>query len=82
MTPSLPCANCGQVDDLETVNPIGIHSDKAVIWNCQCGNTRALLISHHIPKELVRKAILADKMGKKQFDEEARSGEFDRQNGG
>jgi len=60
-------ANCGQVDDLETVDPLGTHADKAVIWNCRCGNTRAILISHHIPKELVRKAKVADKMGEKQF---------------
>jgi hypothetical protein len=67
MTPSLPCAMCGHIDDLETVNPLGTHADKAVIWNCRCGNTRAVEISHHTPQELVRKAIVADKMGGKRF---------------
>jgi hypothetical protein len=62
MTPSLPCAKCGQVDNLETVNPLGIHVDKAVLWNCRCGNTRAVAISHLIPQELVRKAMVMDKM--------------------
>ena len=66
MTPSLPCAYCGQVDDLETINPTGTHVGKAVTWNCRCGNTRALMISHHIPKGLVRKAIFADEMSNRQ----------------
>jgi len=44
MTPSIPCAKCGQVDDLETVNPLGIHLDKAVPWNCRCGSTRAVAV--------------------------------------
>jgi hypothetical protein len=58
MTPSIPCAKCGQIDDLETVNPLGIHLDKVVIWNCRCNNTRAVEMSHHIPQELVRKAVV------------------------
>jgi hypothetical protein len=61
MTPSIPCATCGQVDELETVNPLGIHLDKAVLWNCRCGNTRAVAVSHRIPPELVRKAMTVDK---------------------
>jgi hypothetical protein len=68
MTPSLPCAMCGHIDDLEIVNPLGTHADKAVIWNCSCGNTRAVVISHHTPQELVRKAIAADKMGGKRVE--------------
>jgi len=60
MVLSLPCPNCGQVDDLETVNPLGILMDKAVIWNCRCGSTRAVGISHHAPQELVRKAMVMD----------------------
>lgn len=44
MTPSTPCAKCGQVDDLETVDPLGIHLDKAILWNCRCGNTRAVAV--------------------------------------
>ena len=67
MMKSIPCAECGQVDDLETVHPIGTHADKAVIWNCRCGNTRAVMISHHTPHELIRKAILVDKMDGKPF---------------
>lgn len=62
MTPSLPCGKCGQVDDLETLNPLGIQLDKAVLWNCRCGNTRAVAINYRIPLELVRKAMLTDEM--------------------
>ncbi len=62
MMPSLPCAKCGQVDDLETVNPLGIHLENSVIWNCRCGSTRAVAISHHTPQELVKKAIVMDEM--------------------
>ena len=62
MTPSLPCAKCGQVDNLKTVNPLGIHVDKAVLWNCRCGNTRAVAISPHTPQELVRRAVAMDEM--------------------
>ena len=60
MRPSLPCANCGQVDDLETVHPLGICADTAVLWNCRCGNTRAVVIGCFIPQELVRKAMVMD----------------------
>jgi hypothetical protein len=62
MTPSLPCAKCGQVDNLETVNPLGIHVDMAVLWNCRCGTTRAVGISQLTPQELVRKAMIMDEM--------------------
>jgi hypothetical protein len=62
MTSSLPCKICGQVDDLETVNPLGTHAEKLVLWNCQCGNTRAVAIDHHTPEELVRKAKEAEEM--------------------
>lgn len=58
MTPSLPCKKCGNVDDLETVDPLGFHVDKGVLWKCQCGNTRAVEISDHIPQELVIKAMV------------------------
>jgi len=60
MTKSIPCAKCAQVDDLETVNPLGIHMDKAVLWNCRCGNTRAVAVSYYTPQELVRKAMVVD----------------------
>ncbi len=57
MTPSPPCPNCGQAEDMETVNPLGIFEDKAVFWECPCGNPRVIEIDDHTPQELVRKAI-------------------------
>lgn len=54
---SIPCPICGRIDDLGSVDPIGIHLDKAVIWNCQCGNTRAVLINRYIPRALIEKAL-------------------------
>jgi len=60
MTPSLPCAKCGQVDDLETVHPIGIIMGQLIEWECPCGITRIVAITHHVPQELVRKAIAAE----------------------
>lgn len=62
---SLDCPNCGQVDDLETVNPTGISFGLVVLWNCGCGNTRAIELSESPPQELIRKAILADDMRKR-----------------
>ena len=59
---SIACAKCGQVDDLETVNPLGIHGDKAVLWNCRCGNTRAVAVCDYTAQELVRKAMARDEM--------------------
>jgi hypothetical protein len=50
------------VDNLETVEPLGICADKLVLWNCRCGSTRAVEISHHAPQELVRKAMRIDGM--------------------
>jgi hypothetical protein len=60
MTPSLPCKKCGRVDDLETVNPIGIIMGRLIEWECPCGNTRLVEITHHLPQELVRKAMEAE----------------------
>jgi hypothetical protein len=57
MTRSIACAKCGQVDDLETVTPLGIHLDKAVLWNCRCGSTRAVAVCDDTSQELVRKAM-------------------------
>ena len=54
---STPCPICGLIDDLASVDPIGIHLDKAVLWNCQCGNTRAVLITRYIPRALIKKAL-------------------------
>ncbi len=62
MMESIPCRKCGRVDDLETVNPLGIHLDKAVLWNCRCGNTRAVAVCHDSAQELVRKAMGMDEM--------------------
>jgi hypothetical protein len=70
MTPSLPCAKCGQIDDLETVNPRGILAAEVVLWDCPCGYPRAVAINHRTPQELVRKAIEADDMANTR-DEDA-----------
>ena len=60
MTRSIACAKCGQVDDLATVTPLGIHLDKAVLWNCRCGSTRAVAVCDDTSQELVRKAMAMD----------------------
>lgn len=62
MMKSISCAKCGQVDDLETVIPLGIHMDKAVLWNCICGSTRAVAVIDYTAQELVRKAMVMDEM--------------------
>jgi hypothetical protein len=62
MTQSIACAKCGQVDDLETVIPLGIHMDKAVLWNCACGSTRAVAVLDDTAQELVRKAMVMDEI--------------------
>ena len=62
MRPSLPCVKCGHVDDMETVNPLGIHMDKAVLWNCACGSTRAIAVIDYAAQELVRKAMVMDEI--------------------
>jgi hypothetical protein len=59
---SIACAKCGQVDHLDTVNPLGIHLDKAVIWNCRCGSTRAVAVCDYTAQDLVRKAMAMDEM--------------------
>jgi len=64
MMKSIPCTKCGRVDDLETVNPLGIHLDKAVLWNCRCGSTRAVAVCHYSAQELVRKAMGMDEYPK------------------
>ena len=62
MTQSIACAKCGQVDDLETVIPLVIHMDKAVLWNCVCGSTRAVSVIDYTAQELVRKAMAMDEL--------------------
>jgi hypothetical protein len=64
MTPSLPCAKCGQVDDLETIHPTGIVAGQFVEWECPCGINRLVEINRHVPQELIRKAIEAEKRAK------------------
>lgn len=62
MTKSVACAKCGQVYDLETVIPLGVHMDKAVPWNCICGSTRALAVIDYTAQEFVRKAMVMDEI--------------------
>jgi len=57
---SIPCPICGRIDDLALVDPIGTHMFKAVLWNCQCGNTRAVLINRYTPRALIEKALARD----------------------
>jgi hypothetical protein len=57
---SPPCPSCGWIDDLTLVDPLGTHLDKAVLWNCRCGNTRAVLINRHVPRALIEKALIRD----------------------
>ena len=61
MTPSLPCAKCGRIDDLETVNPNGTIMGRLIEWECPCGIKRLVAITHHVPQELIKKAMEADK---------------------
>lgn len=57
---SLPCPVCGRIDDLGIVDPIGTHLGKAVLWQCPCGNTRAVLINRRVPHALIEKALVRD----------------------
>jgi hypothetical protein len=57
---SSPCPTCGRIDDMTSVDPIGTHLDKAVLWQCQCGNTRAVLINRYTPRSLIEKALARD----------------------
>ena len=57
---SIPCPICGRTDDLALVDPIGTHLFKAVLWNCECGNTRAVLINRYTPRALTVKALARD----------------------
>ena len=54
---SIPCPICGRIDELAFVDPIGTHLGKAILWNCQCGNTRAVLIKRYTPRALIEKAL-------------------------
>jgi hypothetical protein len=35
---------------------------EAVLWQCSCGNTRAVLINDHVPRGLIEKALARDEM--------------------
>lgn len=59
MTPSLPCAKCGRIDDLETIEPIRTIMGELIEWECPCGINRVVEI-HRVPRELVKKAMEAD----------------------
>lgn len=54
------CRACGRIDDLTTIKPTGVHLDRAVTWQCQCGNTRSVAIDYSIPQVLVRRAMRTD----------------------
>lgn len=63
MTPALPCPECGAVDNLEEIIPLGVHMDKSVLWLCTgCGTSRAVLIDYRLSGDVVRKAMVADEM--------------------
>ena len=55
---STPCSICGRIEDLALVDPIGTHLIKAILWDCQCGNTRAVLINRYTPSALIEKALI------------------------
>ena len=57
---SIPCPICGRVDDLALVDTIGTHLFKAILWNCQCGTTRAVPINRYTPRALIEKALARD----------------------
>jgi hypothetical protein len=69
MTPSLPCVKCGQVDDLETVEPIRTIMDRIIEWECPCGIKRLITITPDVPQALIIKAIEADKKAKTSKEE-------------
>ncbi|HEY7528354.1 MAG TPA: hypothetical protein VH660_04325 [Candidatus Deferrimicrobiaceae bacterium] len=57
---SIPCPSCGRIDDLSAVDPVGTHLGKAVLWQCPCGNTRAIRIDRRVPRTLIEKALIRD----------------------
>ena len=57
---SNPCPICGRIEDLALVDPIGTHLFKAILWHCQCGNTRAVRINRYTPRALTEKALARD----------------------
>ena len=57
---STPCSLCGRVEDLAFVDPIGTHLIRAILWDCRCGNTRAVTINRYTPSALIEKALARD----------------------
>ena len=57
-----PCLTCGRIDDLKIVGPTGFHMGNAILWQCSCGNTRAVLINDDVPRTLIEKALARDEM--------------------
>ena len=57
---STPCSICGRIEDLASVDPIGTHLIRAILWDCKCGNTRAAQINRYTPSALIEKAIARD----------------------
>ena len=57
---STPCSICGRIEDLACVDPIGTHLIRAILWDCKCGNTRAVLINRYTPSALIEKALARD----------------------
>ena len=45
-----PCPTCGRRDTLAKVASTGFHMGNAILWQCSCGNTRAILINDDVPK--------------------------------
>jgi len=62
---STPCSICGRIEDLAFVDPIGTHLIRAILWDCQCGSTRAVPINRYTPSALIEKALARD-MGSHQ----------------
>jgi hypothetical protein len=59
---SPPCPTCGRIDDLSKVDSTGFHMGNAILWECSCGNTRAVLINDDIPRVLIEEALARDEM--------------------
>jgi hypothetical protein len=62
MLRSKPCPKCAAVTDLDKHPLAGIHDNKLIMWNCQCGTTRMIPISHHVPQSIVRRALDAQQL--------------------
>ena len=68
---STPCPCCDKMENLETIDPTGIHMDRAIQWRCRCKNLRTLEINYYTPQSLVRKAMARDEMVRDAIRERA-----------